>query len=144
MAQSLISGTTCYNEQSIKEIRKDIVKWSKQAKEIKKLFQKKIANLERSKYWDKVSYEFASLCKSIPRICETFCEDFKIVIKAIDGDNITQRDIDLMKNIYNCVVENEERIWKTFKNRDGNDWRDYGNPQFRKVEILYSEGRSFF
>lgn len=144
VAQSFIAGTTNYSEQSIKEIRSDILRWIEYAQEIKKLFQETITNSKHSKYWFKVASGFAAFCESVPMICDTFCEDFKIIVNAIDNDNITKREIALMKNIYKCTVQNEEFSWKTYKGHDDGYWHDYGNPEFEKVENLYGKGRDFF
>lgn len=40
VAQSFIAGTTNYSEQSIKEIRSDILRWIEYAQEIKKTFSR--------------------------------------------------------------------------------------------------------
>ncbi len=143
MAQSYIAGSTNYGEQSIKEIRSDILRWCEYSQEIKKLFQETIAHLKQSKYWYKVASGFSDFCESVPMICETFCDDFKIIVDAIDKDNITKREISLMSNIYKCTVENEEFCWKTYKLHGDGYWHDYGNPEFELVEELYSKGRDF-
>lgn len=144
VAQSFIAGTTNYSEQSIKEIRSDILYWIEYAEKIKELFLETITNSKRSKYWYKVAFDFAAFCESVPMICDTFCEDFKIIVDAIDNDNITKREITLMRNIYKCTIQNEEFSWKTYKGHENGYWHDYGNPEFDEIENLYGKGRDFF
>lgn len=144
MSQSFIAGMTNYEEQSITDIKNDIIVWIKYSNEIKAHFIKTILDLKTTGYWTKVPFGFASFCESIPKICETFCHDFEIIVKAIDEDNISKREILLMQNIYKCARENEEFSWRTFKDKNDEYWHEYGNKEFQKVESLYADGRDFF
>lgn len=146
MAQSFIAGGTNYSEQSINDIKKDIEAWMLLCKRIKALFESTIAELKEQNYWDQnVAAFFKAFCYSVPQICDTFCSDFEIILSAISRDQITTREISLMRNIYRVSIENEEYSWKSFKGKeDGERWHDYGNPSFEKVEELYGRGRDFF
>lgn len=146
MAQSIIPGGTNYREQSINDIKSDIQIWISLCKRIKAFFEKTIEELKEQNYWDQnVATNFKAFCYSVPRICDTFCSDFEIILSAIDRDQITTREISLMNNIYKISDENEKYSWKSFKGQDsGYRWHDYGNPLFEKVEELYGQGRDFF
>lgn len=144
MSQSFIAGMTNYEEQSISDIKNDILRWIEYSKKIKAHFIETISELKETDYWRKVPVGFADFCESIPKICDTFCYDFEIIIKAIDADCISKREIQLMKNIYKCVRDNEEFSWRTFKDKNDGYWHEYGNKEFQKVETLYGEGRDFF
>lgn len=146
MAQGFIAGSTNYSEQSIIDIKSDIESWISYSRRIKALFEGTIAELKEKNYWNgKVSVDFQAFCYSVPKICDTFCSDFEIVLTAINADRITAREITLMTNIYRVSVENEEYSWKSFKGKDGGyRWHNYGNPLFEKVEQLYGDGRDFF
>lgn len=144
MAQSFIAGMTNYGEQTIEDIKKDILDWIEYSKRVKVLFVETIIELKTTGYWKKVPFGFACFCEDISKICDTFCHDFEIVIEAIDKDNITKREISLMRNIYNCARENEEFSWKTYKDKNDGYWKEYGNAEFEKVETLYGRGRDFF
>ncbi len=146
MAQSFIAGGTNYSEQSINDIKNDIESWISLCRRIKALFGNTIEELKEQNYWDQnVATNFKAFCYSVPQICDTFCSDFEIILKAIEDDKITSREIALMRNIYKVSVENEEYSWKSFKGQDGGyRWHDYGNPLFEKVEELYGRGRDFF
>lgn len=144
MAHSIIAGGTDYSEQSIWDIKEDIDNWIEYCERINDEFSQTIAELKENKYWEtKVPYDFRSFCQCTRSICDTFCSDFQIITKAIETDNITRREIDLMKNIYRISREYEEWSWKSFKQKDCY-WHDYGNPLFRKAEDLYAHGRDFF
>lgn len=143
MAQSFIAGTTDYSEQSIQEIRNDILSWIEYSQRIKTFFTETIKELKKTKYWYKIGYDFANFCESMPLMCDAFCNDFNLIVKAIDDDNITKREIKLMKNIRKCIYENEEFCWKTYKGHENERWHEYGNPEFEKVEKLYADGRDF-
>jgi len=146
MAQGLIPGATNYSEQSIMDIKDDIKSWISYSREIKCFFEITIAELKEQDYWDsKVGFNFQMFCYSVPKICDTFCSDFEIILDAINADRITTREINLMKNIYRVSVESEEYSWKSFKGKDdGYRWHDYENPLFKKAENMYSKGRDFF
>ena len=146
MAQGFIAGATNYSDQSIMDIKKDIESWISYSRQIKSNFEITIAELKEQDYWDdKVAFDFQVFCCGVPRICDTFCSDFEIILDAINADRITAREINLMKNIYRVSVENEEYSWKSFKGKSGEcRWHDYGNPLFKKAETMYSSGRDFF
>lgn len=146
MAQGLIAGATNYSEQSIMDIKSDIESWISYSINIKNFFEITILELKKQDYWDgKVAFDFQMFCYSVPRICDTFCSDFKIILDAINNDRITGREINLMRNIYQVSVENEEFSWKSFKGNGGEyRWHDYENCLFRKAEELYRKGRDFF
>ena len=146
MAQGLIAGLTNYDEQNISDIEKDIKKWIELSNDIKVLFEKTITELIEVGYWEqKVSFDFRAFCQDVPKICNSFVADFNIVLEAIQEDNITNREIKLLRKIYKVSYENEEFSWKTFKGKDTlGRWHQYGNPLFEKAENLYQCGRDFF
>lgn len=146
MAQSLIAGLTNYDEQNILDIKEDITRWIEYSIKLKDLFEKTIKELSEEGYWaNNVSFEFRAFCQDVPRICNSFVADFNIVLKAIEADNITNREIKLLRKIYQVSCENEEYSWKSFKGEDTlGRWHQYGNPLFEKAEILYQDGRDFF
>lgn len=145
MAQALMAGMTNYSEQTINDIKDDIENWIKYCNNIKEEFEANIAFLSENDYWEtKVPMDFRAFCLYLGKICDTFSSDFELIIKAIDEDRITSREISLMKNIYKVSCENEEYCWRTYKNfNEDGQWHEYGNPLFAKVEKLYGDGRDF-
>ena len=119
MAQGLIAGATNYDEQSILDIKSDIENWISYSFKIRNFFETTIEELKIQDYWDsKVPYNFQTFCIGVPKICETFCSDFEIILDSIKNDRITQREINLMKKIYKVSKENEEYSWKSFKDKN--------------------------
>ena len=144
MSQSVFAGMTNYQEQSVIDIKDDIVSWIELSKRIKTHFIETMSELKETGYWRKVPCGFASFCEGVPTICDTFCHDFEIIIKSIENDCISNREIQLMRNIYKCAWENEEYSWRSYKDENDIYWKDYGNQEFRKIETLYGDGRDFF
>lgn len=145
MAQGLIAGSTNYDEQSILDIKSDIENWISYSFKIRNFFETTIEELKIQDYWDsKVPYNFQTFCIGVPKICETFCSDFEIILDSIKNDRITQREINLMKKIYKVSKESEEYSWKSFKDKNDGYWHEHGNPLFKKVERMYAKGRDYF
>lgn len=143
MVQSFFAGGTNYSEQTLAAIKEDIVLWKKYAEDNKELFEATISQLSQSGYWDKkVPFSFRAFCQMVPQICVTFITDFDIILKDVDKNNITNRTIQLMRNIGKVAIDNEERSWRTFK--EDNFWKEYSNQEFRLAEALYKNGRDFF
>lgn len=142
MAQSIFAGCTNYSEQTSEDILKDIMFWIKYSQEIKCQFENTIEELRDSGYWNsKVDFDFRLFSESMPQMINTFISDFEIVCESIEQDHILPRDIKILKNIRDVVFENERHCWKTYKSDSA--WHDYGNPDFKKVEQLYADGRDY-
>lgn len=141
--QGLIAGCTNYSEQTIDDIKNDIVKWQRMSQEISEIFTSTIIELKNNGYWQEtVPFNFRIFCENVPNICRTFISDFKKILDDIEQGKILKTTIKLMENIYRVSVENEERSWKTFK--DDHDWHVYSNKNFQAAEKLYKDGRDFF
>ena len=144
MVQSLFGGCTDYTEQSLKDIREDILHWKNVSIEIKKEFQETIKTLTECGYWEKtVPYDYRVFCNEMMVICDTFLHDFSIVLDAIDQDKITNREIEIMKNIYQISHEREKE-WPRVYRTDDSRWHQYGDENFTKAEELYAHGRDYF
>ena len=143
MTQGLIPGGTNYSGQTLGDIKNDIEFWKKIAKENKELFETTILQLSKSGYWgNKVPFSFRVFCQTVPQICTTIINDFDIILKDIDKNNITKRTVKLMRNIANIANENEEQSWRTYK--EDHYWKEYSDKEFSLAENLYKEGRDFF
>lgn len=49
MSQSLFAGMTNYDEQSISDIRDDIIRWRKDSQDIKQYFEETISELKKNR-----------------------------------------------------------------------------------------------
>lgn len=143
MSQGLFAGFTKYSEQSISDIKEDIIRWRDYSERIKKEFQSTIDNLTETGYWDYVPYDYSSFCEEIPALCNTFLTDFNIVLSAISEDKITPREITLMENIHNVVHQKERELVSAYKGGDTH-WHKYGDNDFAQAEALYKHVRDYF
>ena len=132
MSQGLFAGFTKYSEQSISDIKEDIIRWIDYSERIKKEFQSTIDNLIEAGYWDYVPYDYSSFCEEIPALCDTFLTDFNIVLSAISEDKITPREITLMENIHNVVHQKERELVSAYKGGDTH-WHKYGDNDFAQI-----------
>lgn len=145
MAQGSIAGATNYDEQSILDIKSDIESWISYSTKTRHFFETTIEELKNQDYWNsKIPYNFRAFCINVPKICETFCSDFKIILDSIKNDRITNREINLMNKIFKVSKENEEYSWKSYKDENDGYWYEHDNPLFEKVENMYAKGRDYF
>lgn len=143
MSQGLFAGFTKYSEQSISDIKEDIIRWIDYSERIKKEFQSTIDSLTKVGYWDYVPYDYSSFCEEISSLCDTFTADFKIVLSAVAKDRITRREITLMENIYNVARQKERELVSVYKGGDTR-WHNYGDNNFAQAETLYKHVRDYF
>lgn len=142
MAQGLIGGATSYEEQSLKDILEDINRWVEYTEEISLEINKGITKLKESNFWNKVYFNFQMTLLSSLTCQESYLHDFSIIIKAIQQDKITEREVRLLRHIGKKAIEFNHEYGRTFKEEF--DWRDYGNPDFTVAEDLYADGRDYF
>lgn len=142
MAQGLIGGATSYEEQSLQDILGDIKNWLFYTEKIKDYILCKKEELIRSKFWDKVSYDFQLTINTSILYFDTITYDLSIIKKAIEGNSITGREVKLLSNIGRKALEYNAEYPKTFK-RDAY-WHEYGNPDFEAAEKIYCKGRDYF
>lgn len=143
MSQGLFAGFTKYSEQSISDIKEDIIRWIDYSERIKKEFQSTIDSLTKVRYWDYVPYDYSSFCEEISSLCDTFTADFNIVLSAVAKDRITRREITLMENIYNVACQKERELVSVYKGGDTR-WHNYGDNNFAQAETLYKHVRDYF
>lgn len=142
MAQGLIGGATSYEEQSLKDILEDIRRLVEYTEEISLEIQNGIVKLKESNFWNKVYFNFQMTLLSSLTCQEAYLHDFSIIVKAIQEDKITEREVRLLRNIGKKAIEFNHEYGKTFK--EEYRWRDYGNPDFKVAEDLYAHGRDYF
>ena len=145
MSQGIFAGMTDYSDQSLSDVANDIRKWIKYCDSIKIKCESNIAAIKKEGLWEStVPYEFRNFCLNMPIVCDTYIHDFKIVLKSIESDNITQREINLIRNLYNKAHENEKWCMEAYKHSEPRGWCKFGTPEFEKIEELYSAGRDFY
>lgn len=144
MAQSLFAGETDYRNQSLNDIRKDIDHWRQESQDLKEKFKETIGQLRECNYWDQtVPFNFRGFCNATIKTCDTVYYDFGRVLSVIDKDEITKREITIMRNIAHIAGEKELQAATTFKANERH-WQNYEDENFQKAEELYADGRDFF
>lgn len=137
-------GATDYSDQSLSEMREDIVFWKNFSNEVHSKFDQALSSFSKNtnKSWEKAPMNFKIWCNKIVKITKTFIEDLGYVLDCIDNNTINQRCISLLKNI----GESTERYLQAFKESFDSEyqWKDYGEADYRIVEDLYCEGGDYF
>ena len=145
MAQGLFGGATSYEEQSLSDIKLDVLKWIGYTKQIQDEMNTRLQKAKESGFWSKVGYDFQMTIYSSMRFYETIIEDLNRVNTSIEHNTISDRDVILLRKIgKNSINYNINDYPKSYKGGDNERWHDYGNPEFRNVEDMYADGRDFF
>jgi hypothetical protein len=143
MAQGIIGGATSYEEQSLNDILEDIIGWINYTNN-KKLFILKQKNLlHQSGFWDKIAFNFQLTVISTISYFDTILYDLTIIKTAIENSCITEKEVNLLRNIGQKSIEFNREYGQTYK-EDLRYWSDYGNPDFRVAEEVYGRGRDYF
>ena len=136
--QGLFVGGTSYISQSLADIVSDIEKWKQYLSKTRSLVKDTIEFLLEKDYWTKeVPFNFRICCFAYVEYSKTINDDLSIIISDINNDNITNVTINLMKNIFNVVLENVNSLKSAFK--EEYKWKQYGDALFEKAESLYGE-----
>lgn len=145
MAQSIFGGATSYEEQSLNEIKSDIIKWISYTKEIQSDMNDRLNNAKECNYWKNVGFDFQMTIYSSISFFQTILDDLNLIIDAIDKNVITIKEVNLLRKIgQNSINYNVNNYPKSFKGNKNYSWHDYGNPDFHNIEEMYAHGRDFF
>ena len=137
MGQGMIGGATPYNHQSLEDIQSDINNWQGYSKIIQVQFENFIKQNEQR--FNNLEYELKQLFAETLQTTKTFISDFEIIKDSIQSGNITDKEIDLLKNIGNISIENNSRYGKT--------WHGSNINSKKNTDIyskLYCDGRNYF
>jgi hypothetical protein len=142
MAQGIIGGATSYEEQSLLDILGDINDWIDYTADRKAFILTQKDNLDNSLFWDKIPFDFQLTILTTISYFDTILYDLNIVKKSIENNRITEKEVNLLRNIGKKSREYNREYSKTYK--DEHLWKDYGNPDFRVAEEVYGKGRDYF
>lgn len=140
--QSIFGGATSYEEQSLNDIKDDIICWTKYTKEIQSEISNSLEISKNNRFWNKVDYDFQMTVYASISYFKTILEDFKIIVTAIENNCISSSEITLLRKIGQKSIQYNREYPKTYK--DNQKWHDYGNPKFAVVENMYAHGRDYF
>ncbi|MCC9623244.1 hypothetical protein LPB41_16330 [Thalassospira sp. MA62] len=142
MGQGMFGGATPYGNQSLKDIQDDIKKWEFYANEINALFNVTLKELEDKKYKQYIPFNILVLFLATIQTTVTFAHDFQLISSNIKNSNITSKDVRLLRNIGKLSEEYNRNYGKEYHSETR--WHDYENPDFRRAEKLYQDGRNLF
>lgn len=142
MAQGLLGGVTSYDGQSLNDILDDIKHWNAYTRDIKKKISDNHKKLIEVDFWRKIPFNFQMTILSSLKIFDTYITDFEIINKAISNEQISYREVKLLRKIGQNSIDFNHEYGKTFK--EEYSWREYGNIDFQLAEEIYQEGRDFF
>lgn len=143
MAQGIIGGATSYEEQSLSDILLDIKKWLEYTDKIKHSMELWLKSSKENGFWQRVEFDFQMTVYSSISYFNTIGEDLKMVKVAIETNNITEREVSLLRKIGRKANEYNNEYPRTYKS-EKRCWHDYGNPDFEIVEKMYAKGRDYF
>lgn len=142
MAQSIFAGMTSYEDQSIEDVISDIKSWIAYTEDTKEYLLRNIDILKENRFWDNIPLNFQATLLSSIRCQNTFLHDLKLIMNAIEQDQLSTREVNLMKKIGINSIEYNINYGKSYK--DESDWKKYGDSDFKIAENLYAKGRDYF
>jgi hypothetical protein len=142
MSQGIFGGMTNYEDQSVFDILEDIKNWINYTTQMKSYLEDGITTLKSRDYWNKIPFNFQMTLISSVRCQNTFLKDLGLISNAIERDQVTLREVNLMKKIGLNAVEYNTEYGKTYK--EETRWKEYGNEDFKIAEKMYANGRDFF
>lgn len=142
MVQSIFGGATSYQEQSLKNIIIDINRWIDYTISTRDFLQSSEIYLKSENYWHNIPFNFQMTLLSSITQQNTYLEDFNIILKSINNDSITDREINLLHKIGSMAISFNSEYGKTYK--EDSTWKDYENPMFKVAEDMYCKGRDYF
>ncbi|WP_318557332.1 hypothetical protein [Geobacter anodireducens] len=140
MSRGMVAGMTDYSHQSLDDIVADLKEWTGYLKETMVNIKSAVTELKASGYWEKVDYDF----KNSTNYCIKFFESSDKELAEIANElsiEVRSDHISRIHHLFSTACEIENEFIKVWHQKDDN-WKEYGDPQFRTVEIIYEEGRS--
>lgn len=138
MARSLLTGTTDYRNQSLKDIQSDLIEWKKNIEDTINSIMLLDSILQKNKYWEKVPSNVIGLFNYLMKFFKTSSVELEEIILEITQEvksNHVTRIRSLAKTAHVLDLD-FNRIW----HREYED-KDYGNPDFSLLEDIYCKAR---
>lgn len=142
MVQGIIGGATSYEEQSLEDILCDIKSWIQYTESKQNFIKDGIEYLEKCGFWNEIPFNFQMTLLSSVTCQNTYLEDFRIILKSIEDDRVTQKEVTLLRKIGIKAIEFNNEYGRTYK--EEYRWKDYEDKDFKVAENLYARGRDYF
>ncbi len=138
MAQGFMAGATSYDDQSLSDIKEDILRWIEYSKEIIQKFEVTIKEIEKEEFFKKVPFDYKCMISGVPQICRTNIEDFSRTLNAIENHRLTKEIVELFRKIGIRALTNNDENKRCYRSNDER-WHDYDDLTFKKIEELYAD-----
>src|SRR5260221_3719970 len=137
MVRALAIGFTSYDHQSLSDILIDLNDWIEALHETRDTFRKTLDSLSAQPYWEESNSDFRMLTHYALKFFDTSEEEIAEIAQEISNEVFSHHVSRLKK-----LGQTAQKLWDQY----GVVWnnyvhRDYQNADFRKLELLYSEGR---
>lgn len=139
MARAEIAGMTDYSHQSLDDILEDLGNWIESLHETQGAFHRIINELMENGYWDNVFDGFQILIGYALKFHETAEKELKEILEEIISDEIQSNHITRLKSISTTADKLNKRYGQVWHQEY--KFKDYRNPNFKRVERLYARGR---
>lgn len=141
MARGIYAGMTDYSHQTLEDIRDDLNNEIKSLKSDIEYLETNIQNLISNDYWNtNVPNNFKSQIGYCLRAYRTAIKEFSEISKEIEV-KVEQHHVNRLKRIAQTANEINVAIGKLWHQDYNENYKDYGNPNFTKIEYIYSTTR---
>lgn len=139
MVKGLIGGGTDYRHQSFVDILNDLVEERDQTIEFLDAIKVNIEKLIDNSYWtNHVPYDFKMMVEYAQKHYDTAIAEFNDIIKELSIE-VKENHINRLKRISSVASEINGDIGRIWHQQYGQ--KDYGNSDFRIVELIYADIR---
>lgn len=140
MAKGLLAGVTDYSHQSFNDVIDDLKNESKNTVAFIKQIEDNLSQLNKSGYWKKtVPSNFEMEVMYALKFYHTTVEELNDIIEDTSIE-VKKHHINRLNKIGKVASEINRSIGKEWHGSDY-PWKDYGNPEFKKVERVYGDTR---
>lgn len=138
MARGLLAGMTDYSHQTFQDILDDLDNWKTCLLETTDFIETAVMQLEDMGYWSQVSYNMKTLVAYALRFFHTSYAEIDDISQKLEIE-VQKNHIVRLDSLADTAHELSMDFGKVWHQHFG--IKDYGNPNFSKVEKIYSEGR---
>jgi hypothetical protein len=131
---------TDYSHQSIDDIMSDIETWILSLQQIQELFHKNIEYLNESGYWDEIGVvDFQFLVGYALKFYQTSEKELAEILEDIKTAEIQTNHVTRLSSMAETADKLNRRYGAVWHKESF--FKDYQNPDFRRVEKIYAKGR---
>ena len=138
MSRGLLAGMTDYSHQTFQDILGDLDDWKTSLLDTTNFIQTTIKQLEDNGYWSNVPFNMKALVAYALRFFDTCYAEIDDIRKKLEID-VQHHHIVRLQSLAKTAHDLDLDFGKVWHREY--DLKDYGNPNFTKVEKVYAQGR---